>query len=129
MTDGAAFFAFQQKAAALVVAAVLIIGTLIGDGLVDEALLGQALQLPVHGGQADGLSLGVELLRQLSGGGAALGTGLDALQHRPLLPGHIGNGHVVCLQFENENQFQIIARSANLSSRAAAKMREDTERR
>ena len=123
MPDAATFFAFQQKAAALVVTAVLVVSALVGDGLVDKSLLGQPLQLPVHGGQADGLTLPVQLLCQLRGGGAALRAGLDALQHRPLLPCHIGNGHVSHLQFENENRFQIIAGKQNLSSRQAERMR------
>ena len=41
MPDAAAFFAFQQKAAALVVTAVLVVSALVGDGLVDKSLLGQ----------------------------------------------------------------------------------------
>ena len=62
------------------------------------------------------LALGMQLLRQLGGRGAALRTTGNILQHRPLLAGHIRNGHIFASEFENENQFQIITGSMRLST-------------
>ena len=116
MADRAALFTLQQKAAALVMGgAVLIVSPLIRDYFVDKALLGQTLQLPVHRGKPHLLALGMQLLRQLRSRGAPLRTAGNILQHRPLLAGHIRNRHIFASEFENENQFQIIAGSPHLS--------------
>jgi hypothetical protein len=50
----------------------------------------------------------VQQLRQLRGGGAAVAARFNAREYRLLLAGHIRNRHRYCLQFENENHFQII---------------------
>ena len=85
MADRAALFTLQQKAAALVMGgAVLIVSSLICDHLVDKALSGQTLQLPVHRGKPHLLALGMQLLRQLRSRGAPLRTAGNILQHRPL---------------------------------------------
>ena len=95
MPDRAAFFALQQEAVSLLVGGtILIIGALIRDHLVHAPLLGQPLQLPVHGGQSHPAAFCVQLLRQLCRGGAPLRAVGDACQHGLLLARHIGCRHI-----------------------------------
>ena len=118
-----AALALEQEARVLVrVAAVLVAGALIRHELVDKPLAAELFELAVHRGQANGLPLPVQLLRQLRRRRAAAAEALDAGEHRLLLARHIGHG-CHSSEFEIEIHFQIIADFRNLSSKKIARCR------